>query len=82
MHHDLKIWPQYFERVRDGSKTFEVRDNDRGYQCCDTVRLQEYEPHRSGGGLYTGRSFDFKIGYVLPLDDKRVVFSLLSLEAN
>lgn len=44
MKHELKIWPQYYCRVADGSKTFEVRKNDRGYQPGDTVVLHEYDP--------------------------------------
>lgn len=91
MIHELKILPQYFCRVADGSKTFEVRDNDRGFQPGDTVVLREYDPaiwtipNTGIGGLgdesepkgYTGKSLSFKIGYVLPIDETRVVFSLL-----
>lgn len=44
MKHELKIWPQYFSRVIDGSKTFEVRKNDRGFQPGDEVVLREYDP--------------------------------------
>jgi hypothetical protein len=44
MRHELKTWPQYFCRVKDGSKTFEVRKNDRGFQNGDTVILREWDP--------------------------------------
>lgn len=44
MHHKLKIWPQYYCRVANGTKTFEVRNNDRGFQPGDTVELMEYDP--------------------------------------
>lgn len=91
MKHSLKIWPQYFYRVVDGSKTFEVRDNDRGFQPGDIVELKEYDPKReikvnSGMGHfpdeegpigYTGASITFRIGYVFPISSSRVVFSLL-----
>lgn len=87
MIHDLKIWPQYFERVKDGSKTFEVRENDRCFQCGDTVRLHEWslENELAYDGVeireklkgYSGRVLTFKIGFVLPIDSERVVFSLL-----
>lgn len=82
MKHELKIWPQYYCRVADGSKTFEVRKNDRGFQPGDTLVLQEYDPFtpydKAPGPVgYTGNSLEFKIGYVLPIDDERVVFSLL-----
>lgn len=84
MEHELKIWPQYYCRVADGSKTFEVRDNDRGFQPGDTVKLlwfspetNRYDPHIDGKRIYP--ILTFKIGYVLPLDGQRVVFSLLPL---
>ena len=90
MKHELKIWPQYFERFKDRTKTFEVRVNDRGFQSEDTVVLEEWDPTRvSQSELnlppeykepagYTGISLMFKIGYVLPVDSKRVVFQLAS----
>ncbi len=79
MKHTLKIWPQYFEAVAAGLKTFEVRDNDRGFQCGDTVELHEYDPLCNLGEAhrYSGKALTFRVGYVLPLDEKRVVFSLL-----
>jgi hypothetical protein len=80
MEHHLNIWPAYFEAVKDGSKTFEARVNDRGFQRGDTVKLREFivgTPEIVGG--YTQRELDFEIGYVLPIDAERVVFSLLPL---
>lgn len=75
MKHVLKIWPEYFERVNDGTKTFEVRQNDRAYKTGDQVLLQEWDPARN---VYTGRQLEFDIGYVLKLDHgARVVFSLM-----
>jgi len=53
MRHDLKIWPQFFAMVRRGVKLFEVRSNDRGYQKCDTLLLQEYDPDAN---VFTGNS--------------------------
>ena len=102
MEHKIKIWPQYYARVADGSKTFEVRNNDRGYQPGDIVHLNEFDPHRTyeidhdrrsgvpgmtnyGTEIVKGeftRSpvLTFKIGYVLPIDAERVVFSLLPVK--
>lgn len=40
--HDLKVQPPYFDALRDGTKTFEVRKNDRAYQAGDTLRLFEH----------------------------------------
>lgn len=40
--HVLKVAPEYFEALADGTKTFEVRKNDRGFQKGDTLILWEY----------------------------------------
>lgn len=37
--HELKTWPCYFDAVKRGEKTFEVRRDDRGFQKGDVVRL-------------------------------------------
>ena len=44
MQHELKIHPQFFCRVADGTKTFEVRNNDRGFQPGDSIILREWDP--------------------------------------
>ena len=93
MKHELKIWPQYYCRVANGSKTFEVRINDRGFQPGDTVVLHEFDPklefterdehplgydERTTIGNYTkSKPLEFKIGYVMPLENNKVVFSLV-----
>lgn len=63
--HTVKCWPEFFRRLADGSKTFEVRKNDRGYQCGDDLVIKEWDPggpvHR---GSFTGRSLEFRIGFV------------------
>jgi len=45
--HELKIWPQYYEAVANGSKTFELRKNDREFQKGDEVVLKEYDPYKT-----------------------------------
>lgn len=39
--HVLKTWPQYWEAVAGGAKTFEVRRDDRGFQRGDVVVLRK-----------------------------------------
>lgn len=86
MKHELKIWPQYYARVADGSKTFEIRENDRGFQPGDTVLLKEWNPNKESEksvspiGYTDSKSLEFKIGYVFVLDSNRVVFSLLPIK--
>lgn len=81
MKHELKILPQYFQAVKNGTKTFEVRKNDRGFQNGDEVTLREWDPETRSTyevGGYTGDYMDFKIGYVFMIDAERVVFSLIA----
>ena len=78
MIHELKILPQYYCRVADGTKTFEVRNNDRGFQPGDTVILKQYS--KENYYFLDTKDLKFKVGYVLPIDAERVVFSLLPLE--
>lgn len=81
--------------MREGTKTFEVRVNDRDYQTGDEVRLQEYDPRGPG---YTGREIRAVIGHVMkadatvapftgapelhPLQGGWVVFSLLHVREH
>ena len=57
--HELKILPQYFQAVWDGIKTFEVRKDDRDYQCGDILVLREWD------GKYTGSELDVEVTYIL-----------------
>lgn len=38
--HELKLNKEFFEDVRSGRKTFEIRENDRGYQAGDILELR------------------------------------------
>lgn len=62
--HKLKIWPEYYEAVSDGSKRFELREDDRGFRVGDTLHLCEWKPsHRDGG--FTGRELTCRVTYKL-----------------
>ena len=60
MIHELKILPEYFDEVRRGNKTFELRKDDRNYKVGDTLRLLEFDY-----GTYTGRECNRTILYIL-----------------
>lgn len=79
MIHDLKTDPVYFQRLVDGTKTFEVRKDDRGYQSGDTLVLREWDAQRchdsyrcrAGTGRhldncsgYTGRVETYAVGFI------------------
>lgn len=42
--HILKTWPNAFDAVRDGSKRFEWRRDDRGYEVGDVLVLKRWDP--------------------------------------
>lgn len=89
MQHELKIHPQFFCRVADGTKTFEVRNNDRDFQPGDRIILREWDPSpikvedpygifcREEARGYTGQALIFTAGYIYFLPTGDVVFSLL-----
>lgn len=73
--HDLKILPPYFEHVKKGEKTFELRFDGRDYCAGDILLLREWS-----NGKYTGRSLTAKITYLLKdfegLKDGWVILSI------
>lgn len=64
--HELKVWPDFYPAIADGTKTFEVRQNDRGFQVGDTLHLREYSP---GPDEYTGRHITKRVVYLVNGDD-------------
>lgn len=64
VRHHLKILPKYFEALKDGRKTFEIRHNDRGFKEGDTLSLNEWQDG------YTGRSIEVDVTYVTDFEQK------------
>ena len=77
--HDVKLGATFFEYVKTGRKTFELRKNDRGYKEGDTIVLHEYKD-----GATTGRTITKKIVYVLEdftgLEDGYCILGLGAVE--
>lgn len=42
--HLLRTWPEPFKAVASGAKTFEFREDDRGFMVGDLLRLQHWDP--------------------------------------
>ncbi len=59
--HELKVWPEFWEPLASGAKTFEVREDDRGFKVGDTLHLREW----SEASGYTGRELRRRITYIL-----------------
>jgi ASC-1-like (ASCH) protein len=60
--HELKLWCEFYEDVRSGDKSFEIRKNDRDYQTGDTLILNEFDYDSDD---YTGRWMQATVKYVL-----------------
>ena len=58
---EKKIWPEYFQKVLDSKKTFELRLNDFEINEEDTLVLKEWDPNTKE---YTGREVEKSVGYV------------------
>ncbi|UBF29910.1 DUF3850 domain-containing protein (plasmid) [Kovacikia minuta CCNUW1] len=62
--HRLKTWTIFFNQVVQGSKTFEIRLNDRNFKIGDTLLLMEYDPLKKA---VKNRTFAVKVTYILSL---------------
>jgi hypothetical protein len=62
MTHDLKIQQPCFDDIWGGTKTFELRKNDRGFQVGDNLRLREYDPKTK---KYSGNHIAAEITYLI-----------------
>lgn len=84
MVHEVKCCPEYFEALKSGVKTFEVRKKDRPYQIGDFLALNELVTfdykfgsddecekfcRTSNEGRYSGECVLFEITYIL--DDQQ-----------
>ena len=61
--HRVKCWPDYFKCIVEGTKTFDLRVNDRGYKVGDLITFMEWNPNAE---TYTRGSCLREISYVLP----------------
>lgn len=57
---ELKTWPNSFQAIWDGLKTYEVRVADRPFKLWTVVHLREYDPAKK---KYTGREMAANITY-------------------
>lgn len=62
VEHVLKSWPEFFQALESGEKTFELRRNDRDFKVGDELVLQEWDPKVSGP---TGRVLRRRVVYLM-----------------
>lgn len=60
--HVLKSWPEIFQPMLEGTKTFDVRNDERRFNVGDTLVLREYDPKT---GNYSGREIKREVMFVL-----------------
>lgn len=59
--HTLKCWPESFEAIVSGTKTFELRKQDRPFDARDFLMLREYNPDAD---QYTNRWAMVEVTYI------------------
>lgn len=60
--HSVKIWPEFFPPILNGTMKFQLRKNDRNYAVGDVLHLREYDDR---AGKFTGREIKKTISYVM-----------------
>ncbi len=65
--HYLKVWPEFFEALADGTKPFEIRKSDRHFRVGDVLYLREFDPET---GKRTGRQISKVITYITTFQQK------------
>jgi hypothetical protein len=64
--HELKCDPEYFVKVFNGTKLFELRKNDREYEVGDWLKLREYDRATK---TYSGRLISARITFITEYPD-------------
>ena len=61
--HFLKTWPEFYDAVDSGEKTFEFRQEDnRVFSVGDMLILQRFDPNDK---IYTGQELSKMVTYLL-----------------
>lgn len=68
MRIEKKVWPEYFQKILEGKKKFELRLADFECKPGDTLVLREWEPKTKE---YTGRIIEKSVTYVFKTKDVR-----------
>lgn len=67
MRIEKKIWPEYFQKIIDGVKTYELRLADFECKPGDVLVLKEWNPKTK---QYTGRAIEKNVTYVSKTKDQ------------
>jgi len=72
-----KAWPELFEAVVSGGKTFDLRLADFAVQPGDTLKLREWDPETKA---YTGREVSKTVGYVSKVKDLEPMYDQADID--
>jgi hypothetical protein len=61
MRHAKKVWPEFFQKILEGKKTYELRLADWECREGDILVLQEWDPETKE---YMGREIEKEVTYV------------------
>ena len=61
MRIEKKVWPEFFQKIADGVKTYELRLADFECKPGDILILKEWDPRLK---TYTGRMMEKHVTYV------------------
>jgi len=67
--HHLKVLPEFFTGLKDGSKKFEIRLGDRDIKKGDDITFHEYDKDKN---VLTGRTLKKRVTYLI--NTKRLLF--------
>jgi len=65
---EKKTWPEMFNKILSGEKTFDARIADFKIKEEDILVLREYDPTTQ---KYTGRKIEKKVAFVLNSKDQK-----------
>lgn len=63
---EKKVWPEYFNKIKSGEKTFELRLADWDCKPGDIIVLKEWDPETK---TLTGNEIRKEVTYVLKTKD-------------
>ena len=63
---EKKIWTEYFDKIKNGEKTFELRLDDFECNPGDVLVLKEWDHETK---KYTGRVMEKEVTYVIKTKD-------------
>lgn len=65
---EKKVWPEFFQKILDGEKTFELRLANFECDVGDVLVLREWNPKTKD---YTGRVLKKEVAYVFKTKDAK-----------